>query len=590
MNNRVLIPNKSTNDMVTFDLVVNGNAIDSAYQVLSISTTKEVNRIPTAKIVLRDGEAAEGNFPLSNTNYFVPGNNIQIKVGRDRVNSTTFIGIIIKQNIKIRENGNTELIIDCKDESVKTSIGRHSHYYEDSKDSEIIEQIIGRYKGLSPDVEATTLVHKELVQHHCTDWDFILSRAEANGKLLMVDDGKIQVKKPNTDLNPALQVSYGASLLEFEAEMDARTQWKSVEAKAWDYTNQTMFKYRSDAELVREPGNLKGSKLAEAIKLEKLELRHSGQLVEAELKAWSDATMLKSRLSKICGRAKFQGFAGIKIGQMIELQGVGERFSGRAFVSGVRHDISNGAWDTHVQFGLCPNWFPQSEEILDLPASGLLPAIHGLQIGKVVQLQNDPDGEDRILVRLPIINNSARGVWARVASLDAGKNRGAFFRPEVDDEVIVAFVNDDPRDAVVLGMLHSSAKPAPISAQDDNHEKGFFTRSNMRIHFHDDTKTITIDTPAGNSITLDEQSTSIVVIDQNKNNIKLEPAGITLNSPGNISIKADGKIDIQATGALTIGGAKISLSAQTAMEINGATTKLAGSGITEVKGSLVKIN
>lgn len=590
MNRTVQIPNDSTYDVVTYDLVVNGNSIDSGYQVLSISTTKEVNRIPLAKIVLRDGEAAEGNFPISNTDDFVPGNRIHIKVGRDRTNSTVFIGIIIKHTIKIRENGNTELIIDCRDESVKMSIGRHSHYYEDSKDSEIIEQIIGRHQGITPDVEATTLEHKELVQHHSTDWDFILSRAEVNGRLVIVDDGKIQVKKPQTNAESALQVAYGATLLEFEAEMDARNQWKSVEARSWDYTNQAMFEYQSDAELVQEPGNLNGSTLADAINLEKLELRHSGQLPEAELREWTDATMLKSRLSKICGRAKFQGFSAIKPGQTIELQGVGERFSGKAFVSAVRHDIGEGSWDTHVQFGLSSRWFFQSEDIVELPASGLLPAIHGLQIGKVVQLQDDPDGEDRILVRLPIIDNTARGIWARVSSLDAGSSRGAFFRPEIDDEVIVGFVNDDPRDAVVLGMLHSSAKPAPITAQDVNHEKGFKTRGNMRIHFNDDTKTITIDTENGNSITLDEQSTSIEIKDQNDNNIKMEPGGITLNSPSDITVNAGGKIDIQATSELTIGGAKITLSAQTAMEINGATTKLAGSGITEIKGSLVKIN
>ena len=62
------------------------------------------------------------------------------------------------------------------------SIGRHNKYYENSKDSSVIEEIIGRYSGLQKDVEATSLEHKELVQHHCSDWDFILSRADVNGK------------------------------------------------------------------------------------------------------------------------------------------------------------------------------------------------------------------------------------------------------------------------------------------------------------------------------------------------------------------------------------------------------------------------
>lgn len=590
MSNRSTIPNSSTRDVVTYDLVVNGQALNSTYQVLSISVTKELNHIPSARIVLRDGEAANQNFVISNSNDFVPGNTIQIKIGRDRTNATVFKGIIIKHHVRVLENGLTELQIECKDEAVKMSIGRHNHYYENSTDSQVIEQIIGRYPGLRTDVESTLLTHNELVQHHCTDWDFVLSRAEINGKLILVDDGVVNVKAPNTAASAALQVSYGSSLLEFEAEMDARTQWKAVEAKAWDYTNQSLFEHRSDSSPVREFGNLSGSEIANAINLEKLEFRHSGQVLEAELQQWTDAAMLKSRLAKICGRAKFLGFSAIKPGQMIDLQGVGERFNGKAFVSAVRHNIGHGAWDTHVQFGLPPQWFHQSEGIADSTAAGLLPAVHGLQIGKVVQLENDPGGEDRILVRLPLVDNNARGIWARVASLDAGSNRGAFFRPEIEDEVVVGFLNDDPRDAIVLGMLNSSAKPAPISAQDVNHEKGFVTRSNMRIHFNDDTKIITISTPAGNNIVLSEQDSSIVLTDQNNNTVELKPAGISLNSPADITVNAGGKIDISATAALTITAAQLSISAQSAVELKGATTKLEGTGITEVKGSLVKIN
>ncbi len=171
--------------------------------------------------------------------------------------------------------------------------------------------------------------------------------------------------------------------------------------------------------------------------------------------------------------------------------------------------------------------------------------VHVLLIWKVVQLQDDPDGENRILVRLPIINNKAPGIWARVSTLDAGQGgtnggRGSFFLPEIEDEVIVGFLNDDPRDAVVLGMVNSSGRPAPIMAQDANHEKGFVTRSQMRIHFNDDTKTITIDTPAGNSIKLDENSTSITIEDQNGNSTKMNSSGIEIKSATDIAIDATG--------------------------------------------------
>ena len=156
-----LVSNDSTHEMVTYDLVVNGEAVDSSYQVTSISVTKEVNRIPTAKITLRDGDAAEGQFELSNTASFIPGNEIVVKIGRDRDNSVVFEGIIVRHRVLVREAGASSLVIECKDEAVKMTVGRHNRYFEDSLDSEIMEALIGEYSGLTPDVKPTLLQHAE---------------------------------------------------------------------------------------------------------------------------------------------------------------------------------------------------------------------------------------------------------------------------------------------------------------------------------------------------------------------------------------------------------------------------------------------
>ncbi len=590
MKNRE-IPVEASYNVATFDIFISDQLVDPGYQVLSISVVKELNRIPTARIVFKDGDASEETFKISEKEEFLPGKPIKVKAGRDSQNKLLFKGIIIKHAIKVRESGETEFILDCRDETVKMTLGRHNHYYENARDSEIMEQVIGRYSGLSHDIQATAITHAEMVQHHCTDWDFLLLRAEANGKFVTADDGKISIKAPDTSTSPAIAVLFGSTLLDFEAEMDARHQWKSVVAKSWDYANQDLFEHTTDQVPIAELGNVNGSTLANAISPKTFELRHTGQAITEELQEWTKSTMQKSRLAKIQGRAKFIGFAEIKPGQLIELQGVGERFAGKAFVSAVRQDVYNGSWYTQAQFGVPPNCFAEHhDDMIDEPAAGLIPAVNGLQIGKVVQLENDPQGENRILVRLPILDNSARGVWARVATLDAGNDRGSFFLPEIDDEVIVGFLNDDPRDAVVLGMLNSSAHPAPINAQDVNHEKGFVTRSKMRVHFNDDTKTITIDTPGGNSIKLDEDGQSITIEDQNGNLTKMNTSGIELKSPKDIKIEATGKLDIKAGMAMTLSAMQLDISAQSSMEVKGATAKLSSDGITEIKGSLVNIN
>ncbi len=591
MNNQQTIPNSAVHNVVTFDILTDGEAIGNEYEVISIMIIKEVNRIPTARIEIADGDVAESKFELSNTEKFIPGKDIHIKIGRDSTNETLFKGIITKHCVNVKEHGRPSLVVECKDISVKLTVGRHNRYFEEQKDSVVMEEVIGNYTGLSADVEATDLTHKELVQYHITDWDFLVSRADANGKLVIIDDGKIEVKKPDTNQEAALSLQYGSTLVSFHGEIDARTQFKKVKGQAWDYTNQELFETETEAADYTEHGNVTGKDLADTIGLEEWELRHSGQVVEEELQAWVDANMLRSRMSKIRGRAKINvGYGEVKPGNMVELNGVGERFNGKAFVSAVRHEIGEGIWHTHLQFGLSQHWHAGSEEIEDLPAGGLAPAIRGLQIGKVVQLQDDPDGEDRILVKLPTIDNEATGTWARMASLDAGENRGAFFRPEIDDEVIIGFINDDPRDAIVLGMLNSSAKPAPLVAEDVNHEKGFFTRSEMRVLFNDDTKTITIDTPAGNMIVLDEENKSITLQDENDNKIIMSPDGIEINSPKKIVIKAGTSMEVEAATSMESKATSIAMKADAALEAEGATTKMAAQGIAELSGSLVKIN
>lgn len=587
----LLIPNDSQHEVVTFSLLINDTALDPSIDVFSVSVIKETNRIPVAKISIRDGEASERNFAISNQEELIPGKKIKIKIGRDGDDTQIFKGVIVKHAIRVRENGNTELLLECRDESVKMTIGRHSRYFENMKDSQVYDDLIGRYAGLESDPEETPLTHKELVQHQVTDWDFMLLRAEANGQLVNVNDGAIKISKPDTEADPVLQVTYGTSILEFEAEMDARTQWKSVKATAWDYAGQQLFEADSSEASLAEPGNVSGSELADTINLENFEMHHSGHLLEQELQDWVNGMMLRSRLSKVRGRAKVEGFSGIKPGDMVKLEGVGDRFKGNAYVTAVKHEMGHGSWDTHIQFGLDPERYAHHhKDISDLQSAGLAGAIHGLHVGKVVQLENDPDGEHRILVKIPVIDNNAQGIWTRVASLDAGSGRGAFFRPEIDDEVIVGFINDDPRHAVMLGMLHSSAKPAPITAQDTNHEKGFTTRSNMRIHFNDDTKTITIDTPAGNSIKLDEQGQKIEVADQNQNKVTLSSTGVKIESPTNIEITAGANLTLSAGASLSVGGVSLSIKADGNVSMEGAVTKISAQGITEIKGSIVKIN
>jgi Rhs element Vgr protein len=528
----LIIPENSLYNVATFKLLSEGKDITNEYTVLSLVVNRAVNRIPTAKVVLRDGSAAQETFAASEGPDLIPGKEVEIAIGYDGTDKKMFKGLIVKHAIKVGANGDSILILDCKDVATKLTIGRHSRYFTELKDSDAIAQIISSYSGISQDVESTKGKHPEIVQYYATDWDFILSRAEMNGQIVLAEDGKLKVKAPSTSGSTLVTLTYGVNLLEFEAEMDARFQYKAVKAKAWSYANQALVEVEGTEPTVNKQGNLSGQNLANAIALSAWELRHSGRVQELELKAWADAQLLKSRLAKIQGRVKTIGYPDAKPDALIELKGVGKRFNGLAYVSGVRHEMIGGAWFTHMQLGLAPQWFYQETDIVDRPASGLLPGVNGLQIGVVVQLQGDPNGEDRILVKVPTIDFQSEGIWSRIATLDAGNNRGSFFHPEIGDEVILGFLNDDPRNPIVLGMLNSSAKPAPLKGSDENHHKGFFTRSQMKVSFDDEKKIITLETPGGNKIIISDEDKGISLKDQNGNTLVMNRQADTQSNTG----------------------------------------------------------
>jgi len=581
MNNSGVIQTSKSADLVTHKILIEGKELSKTYQVKSIVVQNEVNRIPMAQIILIDGEASERDFKLSNEDLLIPGKKIEITAGYHNDEETIYKGIIIKHSIKIKSSTSL-LIIECKDEAVKLTIGRKSRYFYDVKDSEAFEEIIDSY-GLDKDVEATNFSHKELVQYNTSDWDFIVSRAQANGKLCFIENGKITISKPDVTAAAVETVTFGASLLDFDAEMDARNQFAKVSSYSWDYANQELVEIEANDPGVSLNGNLSASDLAETIKLENLELRHGGTIPEVELQDWADAKLLFQQLSKIRGRVKFQGIPAVKPNTIIMLEGVGDRFNGNAYITGVCHEISEGNWTIDAQFGLNPEWFSETYDIHTPTGSGIIPAIKGLHTGIVTQLESDPNGEDRILVKIPIINNEEQGIWCRVASPDAGENRGFFFRPEIEDEVIIGFVNEEPNNAIVLGMLHSSGKPAPITASDDNHQKGIVTRSEMKVLFDDEKKSIGIETPAGKKITLDEEQGVIKIEDENSNIITIDSKGIKMESAGNIEIKATGDVKIEGT--------NVSISATAQLKAAGnAGAELSSGAAAILKGSIVQIN
>jgi uncharacterized protein involved in type VI secretion and phage assembly len=167
---------------------------------------------------------------------------------------------------------------------------------------------------------------------------------------------------------------------------------------------------------------------------------------------------------------------------------------------------------------------------------------YGAHVAQVVDII-DPEGQGRIKVALPWApdaNGQRYEAWARMATLFAGNDRGAWFMPEVDDEVLVVFQGGDPRWPFVVGGLWNGQDSPPEAASAQNNHKVIKSRNGVVITLDDQQgqERLQLETPGGCKFTLKDGPGAVTIEDSNGNSVKLETAGITVTASAKVTINA----------------------------------------------------
>jgi uncharacterized protein involved in type VI secretion and phage assembly len=248
--------------------------------------------------------------------------------------------------------------------------------------------------------------------------------------------------------------------------------------------------------------------------------------------------------------------------------------------------------------------------------------VYGVVVGIVRDIK-DPQNLGRVKVDFPWLGEASEAVsmsteedrahsfWARVATFMAGKGRGAWFIPEVGDEVLVAFEHGDPDRPFVIGSLWNAddMPPETMDGAGKNNIRSFWSRSGHKIVLDDSDDKPSI-------LIVDKTGDNSVFIDSANNAMAIKVKGnLTIEIGGNVTLKADGKLDITASQGITAktdgdlalesstngklkasasfevkSDANLKLEAGAQAELKGAMVSVNGSAMTEVKGGLVKIN
>jgi len=210
-------------------------------------------------------------------------------------------------------------------------------------------------------------------------------------------------------------------------------------------------------------------------------------------------------------------------------------------------------------------------ELIDLINAS--PARNGRILGVVagvVTNNKDPDKLGRVKVRFPWLSDTDESWWARVASPMAGKDRGVFFLPEVDDEVLVLFEHGDPRFPYVIGALWNGSTPPFLTNDDGKNDKRVIrSRSGHTITLNDKDGEETIeivDKTGDNSVVISSKDNKLTIsassdisITSANGKVSLSGKGIELTSEADIKLKASGGMNLEASGKAVLKGSTVEI-------------------------------
>ena len=575
-------------------ILSDGKEMDVRYEVMSVDIDKTVNKVTSVQLTILDSGNSStglGFLTISDAEFFKPGNEFEIRLGylgqSRSADRQVFRGILVRHRIKVSVKG-AYLTLNFKAPAIgMTKVRRNVVYPEKMTDTQIVENIVNGYDKVElGSIDAGDYQHSnEMVQYYCFDWDFILSRAVANGRWVLCDDSRLSVITPSVKSSADFTLDFSTEAYHsFDMEISILDQIPELAATSWDLSQQQSLQAEKPQATAPEQGDLTPSELAQALGIPDVTLQSLVDIDEAEVESWVSAGLRKCLFSLDRGMLTLPGTTGLKRGDTIEFKGLNERFNGKTIVSAIRHQLNAEGWQTHVQFGLSAGWLQHVRTMMDVDAAGLVPGIHGLQVGIVQKFSKDQAGKFRIPVLVPAFSSTpdANGntdniVLARLGKVDAGAGRGAFFHPETGDEVILGFINNDPRQPVILGSMHSPKNKPPDEVLDDNlgyKFKGFVIDENMSLHFDKSADPVEIDmvASAGNRISL------------------------TAGDQGSLTVEAKNGIRLQAEETLEVTTKKTKLDTKESLELTTKKTKLnttASLGIetqsTDVKSQTVSI-
>lgn len=516
---------------------------------------------------LADLEGGETGGFTKTKNYV--GKVVKISWGDPRENSSEtynqFNGIMTDISVSRHSGSAADVILRGYSPTILLEDGENTRSFSDKTLSNMVGDVTKGKSGLnvnsnpSPDTK-----YEFMVQYRESNYAFLTRLAVENGKWFYYDGkdlnfGSLQSQGDKIDLK------LGNDINHFELGM--HTKPMKFSDNIYDYINNQVIKVQSSSIAVNGLDNLGKdlqSKSDNLFNTEELAISYPFVKSQSELKEFSTAK--KSAIG--AGIVTISGVsynAKLSIGKKIDITSEdskdGKTSYGSYIITNITHFTDAlGVYQNRFEAISANLTYPPYNAYVHQPICEDQPA-------KVVK-NDDSDGHNRVKVRFYWMKDSESTPWIRVLNQYAGKSKGFLFLPEVDDQVMISFEQNNPSRPYVAGALYHGKANHGDRKDDDNYIKTIRTVSGNEIKFNDKEgeEEITIQNPDGqNEIILSLKDSGKITI-KSLNKMELHAKEIL--------IEAEEKLEMKSKDTKLEGENSVAIESQQDLSIKGASGKM----------------
>lgn len=331
-----------------FSLRINGTPLPSeaAADLMDVTVLEDVDAMSMFTFSLTCYDAAQMKVKWVDDALFREGNPVEIEMGYRDNKATVFSGEITGLEPTFAEAGSPTLVVRGYDRRHRLMRERKTRSYLNVKDSDIASQLAGT-AGLKPQVEDSKVTLPYLLQHNQTDLEFMLTRARRIGFEVVVNDRTLIYRPRRIEGSPVLTLRREIELLDFRPRMSTLDQVEGLQVKGWNAKDKKEIVGRAGSGDVT---NLMAGKASGVASVRELFGASGSASVMSAVQTQDDADAVARQrfgemaLGYIRGEGRCIGDPRLRAGMIVQIDGLGERFSGHYYVTSTeqRFSISKG--------------------------------------------------------------------------------------------------------------------------------------------------------------------------------------------------------------------------------------------------------